>query len=406
MRPTRREAFAAALGLTAVPRAAFSQQSTKPKPAQAAAPAPLTLSEYEPFAKKRMSHVAYEYVAGGAGDEITLRENQAAFDRLRILPRVLVDVSELDTRLTLFGHALDFPILLAPTAYHRLVHPEGELATVRGACAADALLVASTSATTSVEAMAKAARACAKASGRSDALGPAPLPLWFQLYVNSDRGFTRALVQRAESAGCSALCVTVDSPVLGLRHRETRAGFTLPPNLERSNLKGLETAKGSQRPGESTIYSALLDPTLTWKDIEWLRSISRLPVLIKGVVNPDDAAKGAAVGVGIIVSNHGARNLDTAPATIDALPRVADAVDGRVPILMDGGVRRGGDVLKALASGASAVLIGRPYLYGLAVDGANGVTRVVGILRREFEMAMALAGRRTLAEIDRSVLWR
>ena len=202
------------------------------------------------------------------------------------------------------------------------------------------------------------------------------------------------------------MCVTVDSPVLGLRHRETRSGFKLPPGVERSNLKGLETATGSHRPGDGAIYSALLDPSLTWKDIEWLRGISKLPVIIKGVLNPDDAARGAAAGVGIIVSNHGARNLDTAPATIDALPRVADAVAGRVPILMDGGVRRGGDVLKAIASGASAVLIGRPYLYGLAVQGAAGVTRVVEILRREFEMAMALTGRRTLSEIDRSVLWR
>ena len=407
MRPTRREAFAAALGLAAVPRAIpFQGPSQKPGTGQPADSTPLTLSDFDPIAKMRMSHIAYEYVAGGAGDEITLRENQAAFDRMRLQPRVLVDVSRLDTRTTLFGQALDFPILLAPTAYHRLVHPEGEIATVRGACAAGALLVASTSATTSIEDMAKAARAWiaqAKSSGQTE---PKALPLWFQLYVNRDRGFTRDLVQRAESAGCGALCVTVDSPVLGLRHRETRAGFTLPPGVERSNLKGLETATGSHRPGERAIYSALLDPSLTWKDIEWLRGISRLPVLIKGVLNPDDAAKGAAAGVGIIVSNHGARNLDTAPATIEALPRVADAVAGRVPILMDGGVRRGGDVLKAIASGASAVLIGRPYLYALGGFGADGVTKVVEILRREFEMAMALTGRRTLSEIDRSVLWR
>lgn len=393
MRATRREAFGAVLGLAVGSRArAAGAPTQKAPPVPPKAVGPVTLADFEPLAKKRMTHMAYEYVAGGAGDEITLRENQAAFDRLRLLPRVLVDVSRLDTRLTLFGQALEFPILLAPTAYHRLVHPEGEIATVRGAAAAGATLIASTSATTSIEDMAKSAKS----------------PLWFQLYVNKDRGFTRDLVQRAESAGCRALCVTVDTPVLGLRHRETRSGFTLPPGVERSNLKGLivELAVGSHRPREGAIYSALLDPTLTWKDIEWLRGISRIPVLIKGVLNPDDASKAAAAGVGIIVSNHGARNLDTAPATIDALPRVADAVDGRVPILMDGGVRRGGDVLKALAAGASAVLIGRPYLFGLAVQGADGVTKVVQILRREFEMSMALAGRRSLKEIDRTVLWR
>jgi 4-hydroxymandelate oxidase len=396
MRTTRRQAFGAIAGVAAGSRA-LGASPHQDSPVERR-PSALTLSDYEQMAKAGMPVMAHEYVAGGAGDEITLRDNQAAFDRLRLLPRVLVDVSKIDTRLTLFGQSLDFPILLAPTAYHRLVHPEGEIATVRGACAAGATLVASTSATTSIEEMGKAARQQTK-NGQ-------PVPLWFQLYVNRDRGFTRDLVQRAESAGCRVLCVTVDSPILGLRHRETRSGFGLPPGIERSNLKGLEVATGAHRPGEATIYSALLDPTLTWKDIEWLRGISRLPVIIKGVLNPEDAAKGAAAGVGLIVSNHGARNLDSAPATIDALPRVADAVAGRVPILMDGGVRRGGDVLKALALGATAVLIGRPYLYGLAVHGAEGVTKVVQILRREFEMAMALTGRRSLGEIDRAVIWK
>lgn len=411
MRPTRRDVFAAGLALAgARSAAAHPQAKPQPRTPRPGPAGPITLADFEPLARQRLPHAAYEYVAGGAGDEITLRENQAAFDRLRLMPRVLVDVSRLDTRVTLFGQALDFPILLAPTAYHRLVHAEGEIATVRGACAAGAVLVASTSATTSVEDMAAAARAWRPAAPDAPTPpadeAPAPPPLWFQLYVNRDRGFTRELVQRADTAGCRALCVTVDSPVLGLRHRETRSRFALPPGVERANLKGLEVATGSHRPGESAIYSALLDPSLTWHDIEWLGGVSRLPVLVKGVLNPDDAARAAAAGAGVIVSNHGARNLDTAPATIDALPRVADAVAGRVPILMDGGVRRGNDVLKAIACGASAVLIGRPYLYGLAVQGAEGVARVVRILRREFEMAMALTGRRTIAEIDRSVLWR
>jgi 4-hydroxymandelate oxidase len=374
-------------------RTLFAQtpaRTTKPQPQATSDTTVLTLADYEPLAKRRMSHMAYEYVVGGGGDEITLRENHLAFDRIRLQPRILHDVSSLDLRLTLFGQPLEHPILLAPTAYHRIVHPEGELGTVQGAVAARTTLVASSFATTSIEDMGAAAK------GGS---------LWFQLYVNRDRGFTRDLVQRAESAGCRALCVTVDSPTTAFRYREARVRFALPPGIERSNLKSL-AASPVHRTTEGSIYNAVLDPTLTWQDIEWLRGLSRLPVLIKGVLNPDDAAKGADAGVGIIVSNHGSRNLDTLPATIDALPRVADAVKGRVPILMDGGVRRGTDVLKALGSGAAAVLIGRPYLYGLAVDGASGVTRVVQILRRELELAMAMTGRRSLAEIDRTVVWR
>jgi 4-hydroxymandelate oxidase len=401
---TRREALASllsaavaspVLGRPPRERSGAARQTAQPAPAAPPADraAPLvSVGDYEATAKTRMSRMAYEYVAGGAGDEITLRANREAFDRLRLHPRVLVDVSQLDTRVRLFDQELPFPILLAPTAYHRLVHPEGELATVRGAANAGATLVVSSFATTSVEDMSRAAKG----------------PLWFQVYVNKDRGFTRELVQRAERSGCRVLCVTVDSPVVGARNREARAGFALPPGIERSNLKGLgsNVAGASHRPGEREIYSAVLDPRLTWKEIEWLRSFATVPVLIKGVLSPDDAAKAADAGLaGVMVSNHGARNLDTVPATIEALPRIADAVKGRLPLLIDGGIRRGTDVLKALALGASAVLVGRPYLYGLGTSGAEGVTRVVGILRTELEMAMALTGRRTLAEIDRSVLW-
>jgi 4-hydroxymandelate oxidase len=214
-------------------------------------------------------------------------------------------------------------------------------------------------------------------------------PVWFQLYVQKDRGFTRNLVQAAEDSGCRALCVTVDSPTFGARNREDRAKSELPER-ELPNLQGKD----------------YLDPSLTWKDIDWLRSFARRPVLLKGILNPDDAATAVKAGVsGIIVSNHGARNLDTVPATVDALPLVVEKVGGRVPILVDGGIRRGTDVVKALALGANAVQIGRPYLWGLGIAGAAGVTRVVEILRKEFEMAMALLGRPTIASIDRSVLW-
>ena len=363
----------------------------RPAAGATAAVIPADLFDYARLAPAHMSSIGWEYVSGGAADELTLRWNRDSYDRIRLRPRILVDVSRIDTRITLFGHELPFPILLAPTAYHKLAHAEGEIATAKGAGAAGATFVVSTSATTSLEDIAQVATR----------------PLWFQLYVQPDREFTRELVRRAESTGCQALVVTVDSPVLGPRYRETRTKFALPPGVERANLKGLKTATGGQRPSESTIYSALLDPKLTWKEIEWLRSLTKLPMLLKGVLNADDAVRGVQLGAsGIIVSNHGGRNLDTLPATIDALPEVAARVAGRVPVLVDGGIRRGTDVLKAIAFGASAVLIGRPYLYGLAVGGADGVARVVNILRRELEMAMALTGRTAIAQIDQTVIWK
>jgi 4-hydroxymandelate oxidase len=299
--------------------------------------APVDLTDYARLAPAHMSKMAWEYISGGAVDELTERWNHEAYEEIRLRPRNLVDVSQLDLRTRLFGREMPFPILLAPTAYHKLAHPEGELATVRGANATGATMVLSTYSNTSLEEVAAAARG----------------PLWFQLYVQPDRGFTRDLVQRAEAAGYQALAVTVDAPVLGMRYREQRTKFTLPPGLERANLKGLATAKGGQRPGENEIYSATLDPKVTWKDIAWLRSLTKMPVLLKGVMNGDDAGRAADEGVaGLIVSNHGGRNLDTVPATIEALPEVVAQVAGRIPVLVDGGIRRGTDVLKALATGA------------------------------------------------------
>ena len=388
---TRRELLRSA-GMLA---GASALAATGGTPPAASAPAPATdlfdVPDFERAAQARMSPMAWDYMAGAAADENTLRWNHEAYQRLRLKPRVLVDVSQLDTRVRLLGRELPFPLLLAPTAYHKLVHPEGEIATVKGASAADATLVVSTSATTSIE----------------DIAAAATRPLWFQLYVQPDRDFTRELVLRAAAAKYEALVVTVDTPVLGPRYREIRSRFALPPGMERPNLRKVGGSGAANRPDEKQIYSTTLDPGLTWKDIDWLRSLTGLPVLLKGILNPDDADRAAGMGVaGIIVSNHGARNLDTSPATIDALPEVVAKVGGRVPVLVDGGIRRGTDILKALALGANAVLIGRPYLYGLAAQGAEGVTRVVNILRRELEMAMALSGRPTIASIDASVIWR
>ncbi len=362
----------------------------------------LNLFDFERAAGERMTPEAHAYISGAAADEITLRWNREAFDRIALRPRVLVDVSKLDTRLKLLGEELPHPILLGPAASHRIAHPEGEIATARGAAAAQAVLIVSSAATTSFEDV-----ACAvSASGGSSA--PAA-PLWFQLYVQKDRGFTQALVERVVAHGCRALCLTADTPVIGIRDREVRAGFVLPPGLEHPNLKGSfpDQLRAEHRPTDPLgIYSPALDPSLTWKDLDWLRAMARVPVIIKGILDPEDAARAVSEGAdGIIVSNHGARNLDTAVATADALPAIVEKVAGRIPVLVDGGIRRGTDVVKALALGASAVLIGRPYLYGLAVAGAEGVAQVVRLLRRELEMAMGLTGRTSLGEIDQSVIF-
>jgi 4-hydroxymandelate oxidase len=396
---TRREALVSAGALAAaglLPISANSQVTDKtenhPVPASEDAAEVVCLTDFEPLAKERLSYMAWEYFNGGAADEITVRWNREAYQRIRLKPRVLVDVSKLDTRVTILGQEQAFPILLAPTSYHKLAHPDGELATARGAGAAGATMVLSSFATTAVEDVARSASSS----------------LWFQLYAQTDQGFTRDLVRRVEAAGCRALCLTVDAPVAGARNREAQANFGLPHGMDLPNLKGLKGfgGGGSHRPTGQEIYSSILDPALSWKDVEWLSSFAKVPLLVKGVLNPDDADRAVKSGVaGIVVSNHGGRNLDTVPATVDALPLVADKVAGRVPVLVDGGIRRGTDVLKALALGASAVLIGRPYLYGLGAEGETGVTKVVNILQREFKMAMALTGRTSIASIDRSVIW-
>ena len=347
----------------------------------------VAVADFEVVARERLSAMAYAYVSGGSGDEITLRWNREAFERLALRPRSLIDVSTLDTRVTLLGRTLPHPILLAPTGYHRLFHPEGERATARGAGDAEALLVVSSSATTPVEEIAAAARG----------------PLWFQLYVQEDRGFTRALVQRAEAAGCQALCLTVDAPAAGPRGRERHTPFVLPPGIEAAMNPLSNSARRAGQDGDPLRRYRRFP--VTWKDVDWLRSFARTPVLLKGILHPEDAALAVKAGAaGVIVSNHGGRYLDSAPATLDALPAIADRVAGRIPVLMDGGIRRGTDVLKAVARGAQAVLIGRPYVYGLAAGGAAGCKRVVDILRTELETAMALTGRPNLGSIDRTVI--
>jgi 4-hydroxymandelate oxidase len=349
------------------------------------------LPDFERAARLKLTPMAWDYVSGGACDELTIRWNLEGYQKLRLKPRMLVDVSRLDTRVTLLGREHASPIILAPVAYQQLFHPEGELATAHGAAKAECTFVVSTHSTKTVEDI--------KASGAG--------PLWFQLYVQRDRGFTLELVRRAEGAGCEALVLTIDSPLLGPRYRELRGHFALPPGIIRAHQRPGSAATGSHRPSETNIYSPILDPALTWKDVDWLREQTRLPVFVKGVLNPDDADRAAQSGVaGIIVSNHGGRNLDTVPATIDVLPEIAERVARRCPLLIDGGIRRGTDIMKALALGANAVLIGRPYVHGLAVQGAQGVSRIVTMLRRELEMAMALVGRARVKELDETLIWK
>lgn len=356
---------------------------------------------FETLARPRLSQMAYDYVRSGGADEISMRENRAGFERLKLSPSVLVDVSQIDTRINLFGGEFESPILLAPVAYHRLYHPEGEIGTARGASAAGAGFVISTFTTTAIDEIARNTQR----------------PIWFQLYVQRDREFTKDMVQRAVASGCKAVCLTVDTPVLGNRYGQL--AFGLPKELECVHLRGLtlsgaavsQATRNQAIQGHKTqrasIYDTLFDPSFNWNDLEWLRSVAGVPVIVKGVLSAEDGRLAVSCGAdGVIVSNHGGRNLDRVPATIDALPCVVEAVAGRIPVMLDSGIRRGTDVLMALALGAKAVFIGRPYIYGLALGGARGVERVISILRDELERAMALTGRRSIAEIDATVLWR
>ncbi len=352
----------------------------------------MTLHDIAAAARGVLSEAAFEYLEGGVADEVTLAQNRAAFDRIELNPRMLIDVSEIDTSITLFGTTHSFPLLLAPAGYHKLFHPEGELETVRGASLSDAHLMA----------------ACFSTVPYVEMTAASKRPLSFQLYFQPHREHTQAIVEAVLSAGCAALCVTVDVPVNGPRDRELHAGFCLPEGTQRCNLSflGAETAAAPHRPSGRDIYAPVRAANATWKDLEWLRSIAPVPLLIKGLLNADDAERAINCGCdGIIVSNHGGRSVDTVPATIRALPYIVERVGARVPILIDGGIRRGTDVFKALALGASAVLIGRPYLHGLALGGAAGVARVVDILRTELEMTMGLTGCQNLAQITRERLW-
>jgi len=354
----------------------------------------INLFDFEKKARQRLSKMAGDYYASGANDEITLRENHAAYERITLRPRVLRDISRRELTTTVLGQEISMPILVAPTAFHQMAHPEGEVATARATGKAGTVMILSTLSTCSLE----------------DVLAEASGPVWFQLYIYKDREATLALIQRAEAAGCRAIAVTVDAQIWGRRERDTRNRFRLPKGMAMKNLA--PTGKGQFPAGEegsglARYVNWQFDQTLTWKDIEWICDHTRLPVLLKGVLHPEDARLAADHGAaGVIVSNHGGRQLDTVPASIDALAEIVATVDGRVEVFVDGGIRRGTDVVKAIALGAKAVGVGRPIIWGLAVDGDQGVKRVLEILRREFDVAMALCGCSRVAEINKDLLIR
>ncbi|MCZ7423491.1 MULTISPECIES: alpha-hydroxy acid oxidase [unclassified Micromonospora] len=357
---------------------------TTPGLAATAEPPPLyRVDDLEAEARLRLDPVHRDFFAGGAGDERTLRANETAFDGYRILPRVLRGGGERDLRIELFGETLPMPVLVSPTAFHRLAHPQGEVATARAVGAAGTVLVVSMAATTPIEAVAGAA-------GR-------PARLWFQLYPQPDLGFTASVIRRAEAAGCRALVVTVDSPVFGRRDRDLRNGFLdLPPGCRCENMRD---------PASGRVRDIVMDATLDWARIEWLRATTRLPIVLKGILHPADARLAVAHGVdAVLVSNHGGRQLDGAPASIDALPAVVAAVEGRIPVLLDGGIRRGTDILTALALGAVAVGIGRPVVWALAARGEPGVRQLLDLLRAELARAMTLAGAVRPADLTREMI--
>jgi isopentenyl diphosphate isomerase/L-lactate dehydrogenase-like FMN-dependent dehydrogenase len=335
----------------------------------------LNCGDFERLARETLPEGTYGYFAGGAGDEVTLRDNVAAYARWQLRPRMLVDVSEPCAPTTALGRKVSMPLLVAPTAFHRLASPEGEVATARAAASVGTVMCLSTLATSTPAEVAAAAPGA---------------PRWFQLYHFRDEGVTRSLVEQAAEAGYEALVLTVDAPFAGRRERDFRTGFALPPDV---SVPSIAAVLG--RDAQLTVQEvfALVDPSITWRDLERISSLSDLPLLVKGVLTEEDGRLAVEHGAaGVVVSNHGGRQLDGVPATLDALPEVVEAVDGRAEVLLDGGVRRGGDVLKALALGARAAMVGRPVLWGLAAGGEEGARRVLELLRDEIELALALCG--------------
>ncbi|MBV1789621.1 alpha-hydroxy-acid oxidizing protein [Marinobacterium sp. D7] len=352
----------------------------------------VSLGDYARRAPAHMPKAVYEYIVGGGADEISLRRNREVLDRMLITPRVLVDVTRGGTQSQMLGETFRHPIMLAPVAFHKLVHPEGEIATARAASVLETPMVVSTLSSVELETIAQTLDS----------------PRWFQLYFQQDRAFTLSLVRRAERAGYSCLMITVDAPLHGIRNRAQRAGFELPPGVEAVNLRQRPPLPSRVlEPSQSIVFQGMMTEAPNWEDIRWIQSQTQLPVVLKGVLSPVDALKAQQMGIaGLVISNHGGRTLDCVPSAIEVLPAIRQAVGREMTLLLDGAVERGTDVFKAIALGADAVMVGRPQLYALAVAGAAGVAHMLRILREELEVCMALAGTPTLADIGHEALYR
>jgi isopentenyl diphosphate isomerase/L-lactate dehydrogenase-like FMN-dependent dehydrogenase len=352
----------------------------------------LNLIEWEERARAILPAMAYDYFAAGANDEESLKRNRQVYNEILLRPKMLRDVSYRDMSVNVLGQTISMPMLIAPMAFQGLAHEEGEVATARAAKTLNTIMTLSTLANCTIEEVGQAA----------------PHHMWFQLYVYKDREITKELVGRAADAGYKAIVMTVDSPILGRRERDIRNGFHLPDHLSAKNLAGQglhEIGKAGNHSALATHIAALYDNALSWQSLEWIASISKLPILVKGIVRGDDAALALEHGAaGVIVSNHGGRQIDTCVAPIEALPEVAQAMDGRGELLMDGGIRRGTDVVKALALGARAVLVGRPIIWALATGGSEGVVNCLTMLKQELDLTMALSGCATLADITPDLL--
>jgi 4-hydroxymandelate oxidase len=350
--------------------------------------APVNIFEYEALAKARLSQAEYDFIAGGAADEITLQRTRAVFDAIMLRPRMLVDISQRDLSTTVLGQRIEFPVMVDPAGHHGRAHPDAELATARAAGAMGTVMILSSGSTYTLEEVAKAATGS----------------IWFQQYLFKDRGLTKLMAQRAQGAGYRALCLTLDSTVRAKRERNIRHNYSNPssPNYAGRELPDYSWSLSTDAPRG---VNELIDRSATWSYLDWLADSTPLPLVVKGIMTGEDARLCVEHGVrGVIVSNHGARQLDTTFASIEVLPEVVEAVDGRLEVYLDGGIRRGTDVLKALALGARAVLIGRPLFWGLAVDGESGLRAVLQMLRDELEMAMGMCGRPTIQSIDISLL--
>lgn len=351
----------------------------------------VSVSDYSHFAKRHIPHDIYEYIAGGGADELTLKRNRRALDQIQLLPKMLTDCTQGSTQTTFMGEQLRHPILLAPVAFHKLVHPLGEIATAQAASTLETGMVVSTLASHTIE----------------DIASQLDSPKWFQLYFQQSRDFTLSLVKRAEAAGYTKLMITVDASLHGIRNRAQRAGFSLPADVEAINLRSRpELPRKELTPEQSIVFQGMMTEAPTWEDIAWLQQHTSLPIILKGILHPADALKAKQMGIaGIVVSNHGGRTLDSIPSAIELLPLIRKALGPDYPLILDGAIERGTDIYKALALGANTVMVGRPQLYALAVAGSLGVAHMLRILREELEVTMAMMGTAAIKDINTDTLF-